>query len=588
MRRAPFAALLLAAAAAAAAGETPRAEVQVRELRLDNGMKFLLVPRPEQATVMAGWVAKVGSANERPGITGVAHFFEHMMFKGSRVIGTRDAARDQAIIEEQERLQEEIRALYAVQRARYRKGEIADPFDPAARPPELVALEERFAGLVEEQRALMVKEEFDRIYTEAGASGMNATTNWDSTIYFVTVPANKLELWFWMESERLLQPVFREFYAERDVVQEERRLRVESTPTGPFDEQLNAMFWTSHPYKWDTIGWMSDLRTLSLADARDFFATFYAPNNLTAALVGNFDPREVEALAHRYFGRLARGARPVPDVVTLEEPQRAEKRMNAQCDCQPQVTLQFHTTPFQHADSFALDVVQGLLNGDSGRLKRRLVQERQLAAAASSAQQSWRLAGFFELQAETQGQATTAELEAGLWEELDRLKEEPVPAAELEKVKNQIAADAFRNLDSPFFLMLQLLFYEGWGDWTYLNTWSGRTLAVTAEEVQRVARRYFTVENRTVASYQRKAGAAPEPLPDDLAGLPPELARQAMAQVRQIRQTEDRAALERMLAELRAQRASLPAEVQQLTAVLEREAQQRLDALGAAAGKEKP
>jgi predicted Zn-dependent peptidase len=579
-------ALAAGAAAAAEAGAAARAEVPVRELTLDNGMKFLLVPRPEQATVMAGWVAKVGSANERPGITGVAHFFEHMMFKGSRVIGTRDAERDAAIIVEQERLQDEIRAHYARQRARFRLGEIADPFDAAARPPELVELEKRFAELVEEQRGLMVKEEFERIYTEAGASGMNATTNWDSTVYFVTVPANKLELWFWMESDRLLQPVFREFYAERDVVQEERRMRVESTPTGPFDEQLNAMFWTSHPYKWDTIGWMSDLRTLSLADAQDFFATYYAPNNVTAALVGNFDPDEVERLARRYFGRIPRGERPVPDVVTLEEPQRAEKRMNAECDCQPQVTIQFHTTPFEHRDAYALDVVQGLLNGESGRLEKRLVQEKKLASSATSAQQSWRLAGFFAASAESQGEASPADLEVALWEELERLKNEPVPELELTKVKNQIAADAFRNLENPFFLLIQLLFYEGWGDWTYLNDWSEKTLAVTAADVQRVAREYFTVENRTVATYRRKGGGAAQPMPAEVAGLPPELQQQVTAQIRQIRATADAAALEQMVEQLAAQRTQVPPEYQRLIDILDREARERLAALAAAAKEE--
>ncbi|MBZ0090246.1 MAG: insulinase family protein, partial [Thermoanaerobaculia bacterium] len=476
--------VLLAAAALGAipaAAEERRAEVPVDHFTLDNGMTFLLVARPEQATVMGGWVAKVGSTNERPGITGVAHFFEHMMFKGSRVIGTTDSARDAEIIAEQEKLQEEIRALYAEQRRRYRLGEIDDPFDPAARPPALVDLETRFSALVEEQRQLMVKDEFDKIYTEAGASGMNATTNWDSTIYFITVPANKLELWFWMESERLLQPVFREFYSERDVVQEERRMRVDSTPTGPFDEQLNAMFWTSHPYKWDTIGWMSDLKMLSLADAQDFFATYYAPNNLTAALVGNFDPAEVRRLAEKYFGRIPRGAKPVPDVVTLEVPQLAEKRMNAECDCQPQVSVQFHTTPFQHRDEYVLQVIEGLLNGETGRLKKSLVLDRQIAASAFASQQSWKYNGFFTLSAETKGDAAPADLEAALVAELERLQREPVPAPELQKVKNQIAADAYRRLESPFFLLLQLLFYEGFGDWTYLNEGPVRTLAVSAE-----------------------------------------------------------------------------------------------------------
>jgi predicted Zn-dependent peptidase len=189
-----------------------------------------------------------------------------------------------------------------------------------------------------------------------------------------------------MESERLLQPVFREFYAERDVVKEERRMRVESTPTGPFDEQLNAMFWTSHPYKWDTIGWMSDLSTLSMADAKAFFETYYAPNNITASLVGNFDLAEAKRLAERYFGRISRGPRPVPDVVTLEEEQLAEKRMNAECDCQPQLGMQFHSVPFAHKEDYVFDVIAGLLNGQTGRLNKRLVLEKKVAADASASQ----------------------------------------------------------------------------------------------------------------------------------------------------------------------------------------------------------
>ncbi len=485
-----------------------RAEVPVEEFTLPNGMRFLLVRRPEQATVMAGWVARVGSAWERPGITGVAHFFEHMMFKGTRTIGTRDPVRDQQLIDEQEALQEKIRAFYRVQRERWRKGEIDDPFDPAARPADLVALEERFQKLVEEQRGLMVKDEYDRIYTEAGGSGINATTNWDSTLYWVTVPANKLELWFWMESDRLRTPVFREFYAERDVVQEERRESVESTPTGRFDEQLNAMFWTSHPYRWDTIGWMSDLRMLSMADAKEFFDTFYAPNNVTAALVGNFDPAAVRRLAETYFGRIPRGAREVPDVVTLEEPQLAEKRMNAECDCQPQVSMQFHSVAFENRDDYVLDVIAGLLNGQTGRLNKSLVLGRRIASSAHASEQAWRFNGFFAVEAESRGEAAPAELEAALWAELERLKSERVPDAELQKVKNQVVAGSFRNLQSPFSLLVQLLFYEGWGDWRYLNTWSEKTLAVTADDIQRVAARYFTRENRTVASYERKVGGA--------------------------------------------------------------------------------
>ncbi len=573
-------ALCLLAMVAPVSGATdPKAEVPVAEFTLANGMRFLVVSRPAQATVMGGWVAHVGSANERPGITGVAHFFEHMMFKGSRIIGTKDAVRDQEIMAEQEALQEQIRTEYARQRARYRKGEIDDPFAPANRTPELERLEADFQKLVEEQRALMVKDEFDKIYTEAGASGMNATTNTDSTLYFVTVPANKVELWFWMESERLLQPVFREFYSERDVVQEERRLRLESTPTGRFDEQLNAMFWTSHPYKWEAIGWMSDLKTLSMADAQEFFTTYYAPGNLTAALVGDITVDEAKALAEKYFARIPPSGKPVPDIVTLEEKQLAEKRMNAECDCQPQVSVQFHTVPFEHKDQYALDVLQSLLNGQTGRLRKSLVLDQQIASSASAGQQSQLWNGSFYLAAETKGEATPAALEAALWAELGKLQNETVPADELAKVKNQIVAESYRNLENPFYLLLQLLFYDGWGNWRYLNEWSEKTLAVTPEDVQRVAKQYFTAENRTVASYNRKAGTAAEEIPAELAGMPAPMQQQVMAQIRQVREVEDPAMLEQILSGLEQQGAQVPPEMKPALDAIAKAAREQLEKL---------
>src|SRR5438093_2348352 len=266
----------------AAIAEETKAKVLVETYKLDKGMTILLVRMPEKATVTAGWVAHVGSSNEHPGITGISHLFEHMMFKGTHIIGTKNIDRDLEIIAEQEKIQEQIRDIYNKQRERWRRGEIGDPFDPAARPPELIDLEEKFQALVDEQRSIQVKDEFDQVYTKAGGSQMNAFTNQDMTVYFVTVPANKVELWFWMESDRLANPVFREFYSERDVVHEERRLRTESTPTGKFNELFDAMFWESHPYSWPVVGWPSDLKTINKKQADDYFATYYAPNNLTA------------------------------------------------------------------------------------------------------------------------------------------------------------------------------------------------------------------------------------------------------------------------------------------------------------------
>ncbi len=541
----------LAALALALATPAPlfaQAAVPVEEFTLANGMRFLAVVRPEMTTVSAGWAAHVGSANERPGITGMSHFFEHMMFKGTPTVGTSDAERDQAIIEEQEAIQEQIRAIYRDRRAAARLGEIEDPFGQEDLPEEMVTLREQFDALVEEQRTLMVKDEFDRIYTEAGATGMNAFTSHDQTVYFITVPQNRLELWFWMESERLLRPVFREFYAERDVVHEERRLRTESTPTGEFDEAFEAMFWQSHPYSWPVIGWPSDLRVFTLAQAEEFYDTYYAPGNLTGALVGNFDLDEAKALAEKYFGRLATGPE-APDVVTLEMEANAGKRLDAACDCQPQVAVRYHTVPFRHRDQYALDVLAGLLNGRTGRLYKTMVLGDEIASSAAAFQQNRKWAGLIEITAEAKGDATPDQLEAAIERELRRIVEEPIPAEEIQKVKNQVSAAAWERLDGGFFLLVQLLVYDSLGDWEYINTWADRTLAVTGEDVQRVAAKYLVPTNRAVAHYTRKAGAAAEEVPAELADLPGPVRQQVMAQIRQIRGSTDRAALEGMLAQ---------------------------------------
>ncbi|HEV8631200.1 MAG TPA: pitrilysin family protein [Thermoanaerobaculia bacterium] len=586
---APIDAPAAPAATPAPSAAAAEAHVPVTTFQLDNGMRFLLVRRPQLATVSAGWVAHVGSANERPGMTGLAHLFEHMLFKGTTTIGTTNIARDLQIIAEQEQLQEQIREKYREQRERYRRGEIKEPFGPAAAAADLAQLEERFQKLVDEQRQLMVKDEYDKVYTEAGASGINASTNQDVTLYFLTVPANKVELWFWMESDRLAHPVFREFYSERDVVYEERRLRTESTPTGPFDEEFEAMFWEAHPYHWPVVGWPSDLRVISKQQADEFFKLYYAPNNLTATLVGNFDPVEVEKLARRYFGRLQPSPKP-PDVATLEPQQLAEKRMLASCDCQPQARVRYHTVAFEHADSYALEVLAGLLNGRTGRLYKSMVLDQQVASSVSANQDSKKYAGDFEMAAEAKGEHTPEELEQAWYEQLGRLQKEPVPELELQKVKNQIAADAFRRLQSPFFLMLQLLYYDGEGDWRYLDQWAARTKAVSAADVQRVAQQYFAAENRTVGVYRRKAGSAAEALPPEIAKLPPQAQQMVTAQLRQLRAITDAEKLQQIVGQLEEQAGKVPAEMKPAFDLIRETARRRLaEVKGAAVPKqEKP
>ena len=567
--------LAFAFALAAPAPLLGQAKVPVEEFTLSNGMRFLAVVRPEMTTVSAGWAAHVGSANERPGITGMSHFFEHMMFKGTPTVGTTDAERDEAIIEEQEAVQDKIRAIYRERREASRLGVIDDPFGEDDLPGELVALREEFDALVEEQRTLMVKDEFDRIYTEAGASGMNAFTSNDQTVYFITVPQNRLELWFWMESERLLRPVFREFYSERDVVHEERRLRTESTPTGEFDEAFEAMFWQSHPYSWPVVGWPSDLRVFTLAQAHEYYDTYYAPGNLTGALVGNFDLDEAKALAEKYFGRLETGPE-APDVVTLEMEQNAAKRLDASCDCQPQVAIRYHTVPFRHRDQYALDVLSGLLNGRTGRLYKSMVLGDEIASSASAFQDNRKWAGYLEISAEAKGESTPADLEAAIERELQRLVDEEIPAQEIQKVKNQVSAAAWERLDGGFFLLLQLLVYDSLGEWEYINTWADETLAVTEEDIKRVAEKYLVPTNRAVAHYTRTAGTAAETVPAELADLPAPVQQQMMAQIREIRESSDRESLEGALAQFGAMKGQAPPQMQGALEYVEQVIRERL------------
>ena len=493
-------------------------QVDVKERTLSNGMKLLMLERHHSPTIAGGWVVRVGSVNERPGITGIAHLFEHMMFKGTPSIGTKDAKRDAEIINEQEIVRDAMRLEESKMRLALRRGEINDLEKAENKTPRYRELEVKFNELIKNQREILVKNEFDRIYTTAGASGMNAFTSNDMTGYFITVPANKLEMWTWMESERLLRPVFREFYAERDVVFEERRMRTESTPLGKFQESLEALFWESHPYGWPVIGWPSDIPSISKAQADEFYSLYYAPQNITLVLVGDFKVEEAEGLCEKYFGRIPRGKKRIPEVVTSEVAQKVEKRMNAEAEANPQVDILWHSPAAGHPDARALKVLAAVLSGRSGRLHKSLVLDKELATTAFAQQMSRKYAGMFNVGGESKDTKTPGDVENGIYDEINRLKSELVSDRELQKVKNNFAAMAVRRTSSNFHMLLQLIQYEGVDSWKAINTEIPNILEVEAEDIQRVARKYLIKENRTVATYTRKAGVK---APDDpsLAGL---------------------------------------------------------------------
>ena len=558
-----------------AAVERPR--IEVTELTLGNGMRFLLFERHESPTVAAGWVARVGSANERPGITGLSHFFEHMMFKGTRALGTKHIAADLALIDEQEKVQEQIRVELEVMRERLRRGEIDDLGKLENQTERYRELEKEFGTLVEKQRQIVVKDEMDRIYTQNGGEGLNASTNQDFTQYFVRVPANRLELWAWLESDRLLNPVFREFYSERDVVFEERRLRVESTPLGKFDEAFEALFWEAHPYKWPVIGWPSDIPTYSLAQAKEYFATYYAPNNLTGVLVGDFKAALVKPLLERYFGRIPRGKVAPPPVVTLEPKQLGEKRYLAFAETSPTLRVFWHAVSFVHKDAPPLDLLSDVLSGRTGRLYKGLVEGRKVANAATASVNPQRYAGSFVAEVTVKDGQEPAAAEAALYEEVARLQEETVPAEELQKVKNAFKANSYRRLASPFFILVQLLRNEGLGDWRYINTAPETAEAVTAADLQRVAREYLTRENRTVGVFLRKEGALPED--PELLALPEPQRGMVKQNLQQIAAESDPDKLRGGIAQMQQMASQVPPEMKPAIELILKRAEERLTAL---------
>jgi predicted Zn-dependent peptidase len=561
------------------------ASVPVREEFLDNGMKLLLVERHESPTVTAGWVTHVGSVNEEVGATGIAHLFEHMMFKGSPTIGTSDYGKEAEIMAKLDELRLEMEAEYEVMREAKRRGEIEGSiYLPENQTEHLAQLREKMKVLQEQQKELIVKDEFDQIFTEAGASGLNAGTMQDATFYFINVPANKLELWFWMESERLLNAVFREFYTERDVVREERRMRTESNPVQKYEEQFDFMFWGSLPYHHPVVGWPSDVESITREQAERFFATYYAPNNITVAMVGDFETESTLALANKYFGRIPRGETLPPPVVTEEIEQLTERRMTAVADTNPSVQIRWHTVPFAHKDFFALDMMESVLSDRTGRLYKSLVEAEQIATGEPYASHSpFKYGGYLEIGAELADGADHQAVEDALLAEIDRLKSEPVPDRELQKVKNQSLAASYRRLQSNFFLMLQLMLYDVWDDWRFLNDSTAKYAAVTAEDVQRVANTYFSDTGKNVLWYFRNEGSEEDPELAALSGQAKAMAKQALAQIEAV---DDPAELEQGLQQMQAMKAQAPPEYQQAIELIINRATERIEELRAAAGEE--
>lgn len=465
-----------------------RLEGRVVDRTLANGLRILVVERRAVPTISLNVTFRVGSVDERSGESGLAHLFEHMAFKGTTTIGTKDAEREQVLLDQLDRL------MLAIQQEEAR-GVKAD----AAR---LATLRQEFAALQEEARTFVVPNEIGAIYDRQGAVGFNASTGVDLTRYVVSVPANRLPLWIALEYDRMTRPVFREFYTERDVVLEERRMRVDNNPMGKLYEAFIATAFAAHSYATPTIGWPSDLNQLTAPMAREFFRRYYGPGNAVVVIVGDVAAEAAINDVAAVFGRIPAAPAP-PPVWTEEPPQEGERRVDVEFDAQPHLVIGYHKPDIHDPDDPVFDVIESLLSsGRTSRLYTELVVKRQVAvaASASSGDPGVRYPTLFTLEATPRAPHTLDEVEAALLGEVERLQRESVSARELEKVVNRVNADLTRSLQSNAGLASQLAYFETVaGDWRYVLGIGERMAKVTPEDIRRVASAWFVPRNRTVA-----------------------------------------------------------------------------------------
>ncbi|MEA5578150.1 pitrilysin family protein [Anabaena sp. UHCC 0451] len=465
---------------------------ELTEFRLDNGLKFIVLERHQAPVVSFLTYADVGGIDEPDGQTGVAHFLEHLAFKGTRRIGTTDYKAEKPLLDRLEQLDTQIRTA----KAKNKKDDLAK-------------LETEFK-LVEAQAVKLVKQnEMGKIVEQAGGVGLNATTSSEATRYFYSFPANKLELWMSLESERFLDPVFREFYKEKDVILEERRMRVDNSPVGSMVEKFVDTAFKVHPYRRPVIGYDEDIRNLTPANVKQFFENYYVPSNLTIAVVGDVNPDEVKKLAKIYFGRYP--AKPKAQAkITPEPKQTATREVTLELASQPWYFEGYHRPGITDADNAVYDIIGSLLSdGRTSRLYKSLIETQRIALAAQG------ISGFpgdkypnlMLFYALTAPGHTVDDLAIALGKEIEKLKTQPVSATELQRVKTQARAGLLRSLDSNMGMAQNLLEYEiKTGSWRNLFKQLDNIAAVTPADIQRVAQTTFTPENRTVGKLLSKTG----------------------------------------------------------------------------------
>jgi len=476
------------------AGQNLEEKVAARTLK--NGLTVLLVERHGAPVFSTVYGFKVGSVDETQGITGTAHLFEHMAFKGTPKIGVSDFEMEKPIMEKVNRIGREW-SLELV------KGDKADK-------EKLARLREELTKLEAEQKKYIVKDEIDFIYSNVGGTGLNAGTGTDQTSYIISLPSNQLELFCLMESERIKNTVLREFYIERSVIQEERKQTTEAVPARLLNEMfMNAAF-MAHPYDHPVVGWASDINSVTLEEAQAFKNKYYTPNNCVLAIVGDIYPEKAWPLVEKYFGEIPRGDDP-PVLRTVEPKQIGERRVKFEFEAEPMLVMGFHKPTFPTKEDAAASVLSYVLTtGRTSRIYKDLVQDKQIAVSVSAGSSpGTRYPNLLVFNGIPRYPHTLEELESAIMGHIEKVKTEPITDKELQKVKNNLEASYIRSMSSNMGLAMTIMRYQLlFGDWKLYLKYKDIVTAITAADVMNFAKNFLTAENKTVAYLVKRAKAS--------------------------------------------------------------------------------
>lgn len=467
-------------------------EEKVTEFTLDNGLHFIVVERPVAPVASFVTFVDVGGADEPAGQTGIAHIFEHMVFKGSRTVGTTNWEEEQEYIDLMD-------AAYGAW--------VEEKNKPYPDEERMAAHWADFERYQEEANSYVITNQFDEIISREGATGLNARTGYDFTDYFYSLPQNRAELWFSLESDRFQNPVLREFYEEKDVIMEERRMSVDSNPVGRLQEEFLSIAFTAHPYGRSLVGWPSDIESTTIKDTEAFFKKYYTNDNFTFAIVGDVDPDRMRELAELYFG----GIEPTgtaPTVTTQEPEQRGERRFVIEEESQPILMAGYHAVSQLHEDYAALNLLASILSdGRTSRLYSKLVQDEQQALAIQTVTgvPGTKYNSMFLLIALPNQGVDIDDLEEAIFAEIEKVKGGDINQQELDRAITNAKAGLVRSLNSNLGLAMNLARTHGQtGNWKNLFTDIETLESVTLEDLERVANTYLVKKNRTVGKIINK------------------------------------------------------------------------------------